>query len=311
MKYVLITSARNEESHIGKTLESVVAQTQPPQQWIIIDDGSTDRTAEIIEEYVVRVPWISLIRRVNRPNRDFKGKADAVNSAFKLLEISEFDLVGNLDADISFGPDHFDFLLQKFREDPRLGVAGTAYMEEHWDSTKDSFEGETSVHGACQLFRRECFQQIGGYTPSASGGVDWIAVTTARMMGWKTRNFADRRFYHHRTMGTAERSELGAMFDYGMKDYYLGGSPLWELFRVLYRSGKRPYIVGGLALLCGYGRAAFKRMKRPVSPELICFHRREQMTKLRAIFQTLIRFHKIDPFRLAIQPQKGPQQPAR
>ena len=311
MKYVLITSARNEESHIRKTLDSLVAQTQPPQQWIIVDDGSTDRTAEIIEEYVARVPWISLIRRVNRPNRNFKGKADAVNSAFKLLEKSEFDLVGNLDADISFGPDHFAFLIQKFREDPQLGVAGTAYMEDHWDSTKDSFEGETSVHGACQLFRRECFAKIGGYTASASGGVDWIAVTTARMLGWKTRNYPDRRFYHHRTMGTAERSPLGAMFDYGMKDYYLGGSPVWELFRVLYRLGKRPYVFGGLALLCGYARAALKRMKRPVSSELICFHRREQMMKLRAIFETLLRLHKIDPFRLAVRPQKSGQQAAR
>jgi glycosyltransferase involved in cell wall biosynthesis len=311
MKYVLITSARNEESHIRKTIESVVAQTQPPQQWIIIDDGSTDRTVEIIEEFVARVAWISLIRRLNRPNRDFKGKADAVNNAFKLLEKSDFDVVGNLDADISFGPDHFDFLLQKFREDPQLGVAGTAYMEENWDSTKDSFEGETSVHGACQLFRRDCFQQIGGYTSSASGGVDWIAVTTARMMGWKTRNFPDRRFYHHRTMGTAERSALGAMFDYGMKDYFLGGSPLWELFRVVYRLGKRPYVLGGIALLCGYARAALKRMKRPVSPELVSFHRREQMMKLRAIFHALIRFDKIDPFRLAIRPEKGSQQTAR
>lgn len=311
MKYVLITSARNEESHIRKTLESVLAQTQLPQQWTIVDDGSSDRTVEIIEEYVVRVPWISLIRRVNRPDRHFKGKADAVNSAFKLLEQSEFDLVGNLDADISFGPDHFDFLLEKFRADPQLGVAGTAYMEENWDSTKDSFEGETSVHGACQLFRRECFKQIGGYAASACGGVDWIAVTTARMMGWKTQNFPDRRFYHHRMMGTAERSALGAMFDYGMKDYFLGGSPLWELFRVVYRLGKRPYVLGGLALLCGYVRAAFKRMKRPVSPELVYFHRREQMMKLRAIFRALIRFDKIDPFRLAIQPEKGPQQRAR
>jgi hypothetical protein len=131
------------------------------------------------------------------------------------------------------------------------------------------------------------------------------------MMGWKTQNFADRRFYHHRRMGTAERSELGAMFDYGVKDYFLGGSPLWELFRVAYRLGKRPYVLGGLALLCGYAWAALKRMKRPVSPELMRFHRREQMMKLRALFRALIRFDKIEPFRLGIRADKGPQQPAR
>ncbi|HTV42209.1 MAG TPA: glycosyltransferase family 2 protein [Candidatus Sulfotelmatobacter sp.] len=311
MNYVLITSARNEESYIGKTLESVVAQTQLPEHWVILDDGSTDRTAEIVEDYVERFPWISLVRREKRPTRHFTGKADAVNCGFSLLETAKFDIVGNLDADISFGPDHFEFLLQKLSADPQLGVAGTAYREENWDSTTDSFEGETSVHGACQLFRRSCFRQIGGYVPSPSGGVDWIAVTTARMLGWKTRNFPERRFYHHRRMGTAGRGAIGAKFDYGMKDYYLGGSPLWELFRVIYRLGKPPYILGGIALLFGYTWAALNRVKRPVSPELIRFHRREQMQKLRAIFRAMIRFDKIEPFSLPMNPEKGPQQPAR
>ena len=311
MNYVLITSARNEESYIGRTLESVVAQSRLPEHWVILDDGSTDRTAEIVEDYAERFPWISLIRCEKRPNRHFTGKANAVNNGFRLLETAKFDIVGNLDADISFGPDHFEFLLQKFLSDPRLGVAGTAYMEKNWDSTTDSFEGETSVHGACQLFRRDCFRQIGGYVPSPSGGIDWIAVTTARMMGWKTRNFPERRFYHHRSMGTAGRSAIGARFDYGMKDYYQGGSPIWELFRVIYRLGKRPYIVGGLALLCGYSWAALKRMQRPVSPELMRFHRGEQMQKLKALFKAMIRFDKIEPFRLSISPEKELQHPAR
>jgi poly-beta-1,6-N-acetyl-D-glucosamine synthase len=311
MKYALITSARNEESYIRKTLDSVTTQTQLPEHWVIVDDGSTDLTAEIVESYVARFPWISLIRRMNRPNRHFAGKADAVNSAFKFLETAQFDLVGNLDADISFGPDHFSFLLDKFLEDPRLGIAGTAYMEENWDSTRDSFEGETSVHGACQVFRRECFLEIGGYMPNSAGGVDWIAVTTARMQGWKTQNFPQRRFYHHRKMGTEGRGPLRALFDYGMKDYYLGGSPVWELFRVIYRLGKRPYLLGGAALFCGYASALLKRVKRPVSQELIRFHRREQMLKLKAIFRAMIRFNKIEPYTLAIRQAKGPQQPAQ
>jgi biofilm PGA synthesis N-glycosyltransferase PgaC len=304
VKYVLITAARNEELFISKTLDSVTAQTQLPEHWVILDDGSTDRTAEIVEDYVARFPWISLIRRTHRPNRHFGGKADAVNAGFKFLETAQFDIVGNLDADISFGPDHFEFLLSKFSEDALLGVAGTAYMEKNWDSTKDSFEGETSVHGACQLFRLECFREVGGYMASSAGGVDWIAVTTARMLGWKTRNFSERRFHHHRSMGTAERSALGAMFDYGMKDYFLGGSPIWQLFRVAYRLGKKPYVLGGLALLSGYGWAAMKRMKRPVSKELMRFHRREQMQKLKAIFTCIVRFHKIEKFHLPITLEK-------
>lgn len=305
MRYVLITPARNEEAFIARTLESVVAQTRLPERWVIVDDGSTDNTAEIAARYAEKFPWIVLVRNPRRETRSFAGKANAVNNALAQMQDLDFDLIGNLDADISFGPDHFEFLLQRFLEDPRLGVAGTAYMEKNWDSTTDSFEGETSVHGACQLFRRACFREVGGYVANPAGGVDWIAVTTARMLGWKTRNFPERRFYHHRKMGTAQRSAAGAMFDYGMKDYFLGGSPIWELFRVIYRCGKRPFIIGGLALLSGYTWAALKRKERPVSPELMRFHRREQMLKLRSIFRAMIRFNKIEQFRVDLDLKSG------
>ena len=298
MKYILITPARNEERFIAGTLDSVTAQTRPPERWVIVDDGSTDRTAAIVASYAEKFPWIQLIRQPKREGRNFAAKADAVNMALAQMQGVEFDLLGNLDADISFGPDFFDFLLQKFSLDPALGVAGTAYTEAGWDSMEDSFEGEASVHGACQLFRRECFREIGGYIPNPAGGIDWIAVMTARLKGWKTRNFPDRRFQHHRTMGTAERSSVGAMYDYGKKDYFLGGSPLWEIFRVAYRATKKPLVLGGLALFCGYFGSALRRMKRPVSPELMRFHRREQMLKLKAIMGALIRFKKVEKFYL-------------
>lgn len=308
MKYALITSARNEELLIPKTLECVAAQTVLPERWIITDDGSTDRTAEIIQDYSAHFSWITLVRNQKRKGRHFGGKARAVNAGFKSLEKGQIDIVGNLDADISFGPDHFEFLLRKFSEDPRLGIAGTAYMEKNWDSTKDSFEGETSVHGACQLFRTECFRQIGGYVESPAGGVDSIAVMTARMLGWRTRNFPERRFYHHRNMGTAERTAVAAIFDYGMKDYYLGGSPVWQLFRVGYRFAKKPYVIGGCALFLGYSWAAVKRMKRPVSRELMSFHRREQMQKLKTILGAMIRLNKIENFHLPIGAEKKNRQ---
>jgi glycosyltransferase involved in cell wall biosynthesis len=296
MKYVLITPARNEAALIVKTLDSVVAQTRLPERWVIVDDGSTDQTAEIVARYASKYPWIRLIRNPKREGRNFAAKAMAVNTALEQSRDLTFELLANLDADTSFGPDHFEFLLQKFEEDPGLGVAGTAYTEDGWDSMKDSFEGETSVHGACQFFRLECFRQIGGYVPNAAGGIDWIAVTTARMKGWRTRNFPARRFHHHRKMGTAKRGAVGAMFDYGKKDYYLGGSPLWQLFRVAYRATKKPVIVGGIALLAGYVSAAVRRVKRPVSDELMRFHRREQRQKLRAILGSLARFKKAEQY---------------
>jgi biofilm PGA synthesis N-glycosyltransferase PgaC len=298
VNYVLITSARNEEAFIGKTLDSVVGQTVLPECWVIVDDGSTDDTAEIVERYAARYPWIELVRLPQRQNRNFAAKVHAFNAGFERVHSLEFEAIGNLDADISFGPDQFEFLLQKLIEDPSLGVTGTAYNEEGFDSTKDSFESENSVHGACQVFRRECFSDIGGYLPSRAGGIDWIAVTTARMKGWKTRNFPERRFRHHRRMGTAERGAVGAMFFYGEKDYYLGGSFTWQLFRVAYRMTKRPLLVGGLALLSGFCWAALRRVERPVASDLMRFHRREQMTKLKGILGSLIKFQKIEKFYL-------------
>ena len=108
--------------------------------------------------------------------------------------------MGNLDADVSFEPGYMEFLMQKFSEDTELGVAGTPFTQDGgYDSSKDSFEGENYVAGPCQLFRRECFQEIGGYVPNRAGGVDWIAVMTARMKGWKVRSFAEKRFHHHRS----------------------------------------------------------------------------------------------------------------
>ncbi len=301
MKYVLITPAHNEERFITKTLDSVVAQTWLPERWVIVDDGSTDQTPEIVQTYAKRHPWIELVIQPQRLDRSFAGKVHAFNAGLARVQSLEFDIIGNLDADLSFDPDYLEFLMQRFSEDPKLGVAGTPFIEDGYDSARDSFEGENHVAGGCQLFRRECFKQIGGFIPNRAGGVDWIAVTTARMKGWKTRSFPEKRFHHYRTLGTAGRSSVAASFSYGEKDYYLGGSPLWQLFRVVYRATKQP--LDGAALLAGYGWAAARRIRRPVSRELMRFHRREQMKKLRAIFRTLLRFEKVDSFRVAMERQ--------
>ncbi len=299
MNYVLITPAHNEEAFIAKTLDSMIAQTVLPERWVIVDDGSTDETGEIVERYASRYPWIELVRLPQHRDRSFAGKVHAFNAGLERLQSLQLDVIGNLDADLSFEPDYLEFLMRKFSEDPKLGVAGTPFIEDGYDSTRDSFEGENHVAGGCQLFTRQCFQEVGGYIPNRAGGIDWIAVTTARMKGWKTRSFAEKRFHHYRTLGTAGRSNAAASFSYGEKDYYLGGSPIWELFRVAYRMTKQPVLIDGLALLSGYCWAALRRMKRPITPELMGFHRREQMKKLRAIFRALLRFKKVDSFRLA------------
>lgn len=299
MKYILITPARNEEAFIKKTLDSVITQTVLPERWIIVDDGSTDDTAEIVESYAKRHPWIELVRRVQDRDRSFASKAHAVNNSLERANSLQFEIVGNLDADVSFAPDYMEFLMQRFSEDPKLGVAGTPFTQDgNYDSSKDSFEGENYVSGPCQLFRRGCFHEIGGYVPNRAGGLDWIAVMTARMKGWKVRSFSEKRFHHYRTLGTANKGPVRALFSYGEKDYYLGGSPVWQLFRVAYRMTKRPVVLGGLALLSGYMWAALRRSNRAVSPELMRFHRHEQMEKLRAILGALLKRKRIDSFRL-------------
>ena len=297
VKYVVITPAHNEERFITKTLESMVAQTMRPVRWVIVDDGSTDKTAEIVEGYAKRFAWIEFVRRPQRSDRNFAGKVYAFNAGFEKIRELQFDIIGNLDGDLSFEPDYLEFLMDKFSEDSKLGVAGTPFTEDGgYDSARDSFEGENHVAGGCQLFRRQCFEDVGGYVPNPAGGIDWIAVTTARMKGWNTRSFAEKRFHHHRTLGTAGKTNWEASFSYGEKDYYLGGSPLWQLFRVVYRSTKQP--AEGVALLSGYAWAGIRRIDRPVTRELMRFHRKEQMQKLRIIFRQLLRFKKIDNFRL-------------
>jgi poly-beta-1,6-N-acetyl-D-glucosamine synthase len=304
MPYVLITPACNEEKFLENTIQSVIKQTVLPSKWVIVNDGSTDATASIASIYAEKFDWIELVNLPKRKDRNFAAKVRAVNAGLDRLGHIDYEIIGNLDADVSLDEDHFEFLLNKLKEDSHLGVAGTVFREEGgYSSDSDSFEGQNYVSGQCQIFRRECFEEIGGYFPSRVGGIDWIAVTTARMIGWKTKSFREKYFFHHRMLGTADRGLLGSSYAYGRKDYYLGGHPVWELFRCFYRMTKRPYLVGGIALLSGYVAASLSGVERPVSNELLRFHRKEQMQKLKKILASLCKFKRVDSFELMpIQP---------
>jgi glycosyltransferase involved in cell wall biosynthesis len=299
---VLITPARNEEGNLERTIQSVLAQTTRPEKWIIVNDGSTDSTGAIIDRHTAVHSWIERFDMPAHRDRSFAAKAHCFNAGSRRAAEVDYDVIGNLDADITFEPDYLEFLMRKFAEISDLGVAGTPFLEgDGYDTAKDSFEGENHVAGGCQLFRRTCFEDVGGYVPNKAGGVDWIAVTTARMKGWKTRSFREKRFFHHRTLGTAERSPWSALYSYGEKDYYLGGSLVWQVFRVAYRLVKPPVFTGGLALGLGFLSAAIRRIDRPVSSELMRFHRKEQMKKLKAILGTLSQRKKVDTFTVLTQ----------
>jgi GT2 family glycosyltransferase len=284
LRYVLITAARNEERYVRLALDSMVAQTCPPVRWVIVSDASIDRTDEIINEYRQRCEWIDVVRMPEHRDRSFAAKVHCVNAGLERVKGLHFDVVGSLDADISFEPDYFEFLLGKFEEDPRLGVAGTPFVE---DGSQYNYRFTSIAHvsGACQLFRRECFEEIGGYVPIKSGGIDWTAVTTARMKGWRTRTFTERTCLHHRQMGTGSASQLRGIYRHGQKDYYLGGHPVWQLFRCAYQMSRSPYVVGGLCLLAGYASAFVRQAERPIPQELVRFHRAEQLARLKNLFR--------------------------
>jgi len=289
LSFVLITAARNEARYIESTISSVLSQSVLPLKWVIVSDGSTDRTDDIVRDFLQRVPWMELVRMAEHPDREFGAKARCFNAGYRVVASLPFDLVANLDADVSFDADYFEYLLQKFADDPALGVAGTPMREESHDPVKDGIFNEHDVFGACQVFRRECFEQIGGYTPIKGGGIDWVAVRTARMLGWKTRSFMDKTFFHLRPMGATGSNVWMARFNYGRKDYALGNHPLWEFLRIAYQLTRKPLVAGGLLLLLGYMWALLTHEERPVSRELMMFHRREQIARLRDMLKDILR----------------------
>jgi glycosyltransferase involved in cell wall biosynthesis len=282
--YVLITPARNEGKFIEATIQSVVSQTILPLKWIIVNDGSTDDTAEIVRRYATQHSWIELRdSNISHANRVYSAKATSVNNAYQSMKDLDFDIVANLDADVSFDPDYFEFIIGKLAEHPRIGVIGTPQLQPNYDPVKDGFFNEKDVFGACQIFRRECFEQIGGYLP-LWGGVDWAAVRTARMHGWETRIFLEKPFHHNRIMGATETNQLIARFKYGIKDYYLGNHPLWQVFRLSLQLTRKPYVIGGAFLFFGYSWALISRMKRDIPKELMEFHRGEELDRLKQVF---------------------------
>jgi poly-beta-1,6-N-acetyl-D-glucosamine synthase len=159
-KYVLITAARNEAQYIEATIKSVIAQTVRPVRWVIVSDGSTDGTDEIVKQYARRYEWIELIRMPERTARHFAGKAFAFRAGEARVEDLHYDAIANLDADITFGSEYFLFLLGKLDADPILGVVGTPYVETTGETYNYTFTSRDHVSGACQLFRRACYEQL-------------------------------------------------------------------------------------------------------------------------------------------------------
>jgi glycosyltransferase involved in cell wall biosynthesis len=279
-RYVLVTAAKNEADLIEHPLDSIVRQTLRPLRWVIVSDGSQDATDEIVRRYQSRHDYIELRRIEHNGARSFRSKAAAINHCYDAIKDLKFDYIGNLDADVGLEPTYYAEMLRRFEADPRLGVGGgTAYdlcagMFRRLPAARDS------VPGPFQLFRRQCWEDVGGYLALSHGGVDTVAEITARMKGWRVQSFADLEVRHYRETGTATENCYAARFQDGFKAYALGYHPLFFLARILYRIPRRPLLLGAFLAGLGYACAVAIRQEREVSQELVAYLRGEQLRKL-------------------------------
>lgn len=278
--YVLMTAAYNEEAHIEKTLQAVLSQTVCPVRWVIISDGSTDGTDQIIRGYASQHDFIRFFRRSRAPGHSFGSKVVALQAGWKHLEDVRCDFIGNIDGDVSINSDYFERLIGKFVADPNLGLAGGFVFEDkdgEFQSRK--INRRYSVAHAAQLVRRECYLAIGGYQVLQYGGEDWHAQISAEMRGWRTEAFPDLPIYHHRPTGTAT-NPLRSHFRLGRLDYSFGSDPGFELIKCFRRFGNSPLILGALVRLAGFACSYVQGERRPVSDQFVRFLRRQQRSRM-------------------------------
>jgi biofilm PGA synthesis N-glycosyltransferase PgaC len=280
--YVLVTTARNEEAYIERTIQSVIAQTVLPRKWVIVSDGSTDRTDEIIQRYASRYGFIEYARLESDVERNFASMAYGQQAGVERLRDMEYGFLGMLDADISFEPDYYERVLAEFARNPKLGIAGGVLYDlqrERWVRQKVTVS--LNVSGPVQLFRRQCYEDIGGVIPIEKGGVDAVAEVMARMHGWEVRSFRNIKVLHYRPTGTQGKSVYRVHFRRGSSEYVMGYHPLFVLAKCVRRVSDRPYVIASLLRLCGYCWSWWRREERGVGDEFVRYLRREQMQRIR------------------------------
>lgn len=278
--YALITPARNEEVHIGRLIQCVAAQTLTPVKYVIVSDGSTDRTDEIVKQHARELGFVELLRREKNEQPGFGSKALAFNAGWERLRALEFDFVANLDADISFEPRYFESLIEEFQKDLDLGLAGGHVQDILCGRFVPQKMSEDSVAGPTQFFRRQCLADIGGYLPLRWGGIDAAAEIMARMKGWKTRTIWNCRVFAHRPVRTGHKSVFGVRFNKGIMHNALGYHPLFQALSCLWRVTDHPFVAGSACVMAGYIWAALQARESQVPQEFVDFLRNEQLHRL-------------------------------
>ncbi|MCB9247695.1 MAG: glycosyltransferase family 2 protein [Ignavibacteriales bacterium] len=285
-KYILITAAKNEQDYIGETIKSVVAQTIKPFMWFIVSDGSTDKTDEIIKTYAQSNDFIQFIRNDNTDDRNFASKVYAINIALKKIKDNniEYDFIGILDADAKFENNYYESILAEFEKDPKLGLAGGIFFEYYKGKKIKVVLASNSVRGAVQFFRKECFNDIGGFTPLNKGGEDIITEVTARMKGWTVQTFDHLSVVNLRLSGLGRWGIVETKFREGMLAKTIGYHPLFQIVKSFYRFKERPYFISGILHLFGYLWALISGQEVKVTKEFMTYLRKEQMQRLKETF---------------------------
>jgi poly-beta-1,6-N-acetyl-D-glucosamine synthase len=271
--YVIVSPVKDEANYVELTLRSVISQTSKPVLWVIVNDGSTDGTAEILHRYAEMHSFIRIVNKTDTgARRPGAGVVEAFNRGYGLLNEEAWEFIVKLDCDLSFGPEYFERLIRRFLADGRLGIASGVYLEmDKAGRWKQIDMPPYHAFGACKVLRRKCFEQIGGFV--AAAGWDTVDEIRALARGWETRHFADLQTRHHKPegsgVGTLKTSKM-----HGEVYYATGGDPFFLVFKILHRMAAGPFLVGGMALTLGYLRAMVRRNPRLVSdPEMRCYRR--------------------------------------
>jgi len=283
MEYILITSAYNEEKYIQKTIESVIKQKTLPLQWIIINDNSTDNTESIIQKYI-EIPFITYIHYQNHENyisdlgKVSKRVVSCVNEALRHIKYTNYDCIGILDADTSFNENLFTVLLQKFTDNRKLGLGGGFIYNVKGNKKWSYFTKPGLVGGPLQLFRKECWDEIGGLYPG--GHHDYFAVVSSKMHGWDVRSFRDLEILHLKNASVSDRSQIKTKFYLGQMDYVCGELFIYSFIRAVILIRSKPVLIGSIFRVFGYLYAFLRNVPKQVPDNLKSFLRKEQLKRI-------------------------------
>lgn len=277
--YALVTPVRDEEKTIGLTIASVAAQTKLPREWVIVSDGSTDRTDAIVADAAREHPWIRLLALPPRAGRDFAAVVRNTERGVRTLDCQDYAFIGLLDSDVSFQNNYFEQLMCRFDSNERLGLAGGVVIDV--GTPRDRLpRNRQDVPGAVQFFRRECFESLGGLIAIPEGGWDALTCAVARLRGYRTRLFTDLIVHHHKPRNIAHGGHLRRRWQLGIRDFSLGYHALFEFVKCCSKVHDHPFFFGAAAWWLGYCSAALQGQQRMIPKELIAFIRREQTARL-------------------------------